>query len=96
MDAGFGGVSKYHSLNVASLSLSLSLSLFSVYSFTLRLVFVDSESCLLWTLYIVSLAKRTLAIMTAAADVRFKLNTGAEIPALGLGRFNATESRDAE
>lgn len=23
--------------------------------------------------------------MTAAADVRFKLNTGAEIPALGLG-----------
>lgn len=25
--------------------------------------------------------------MTAAADVRFKLNTGAEIPALGLGMF---------
>lgn len=26
--------------------------------------------------------------MTAAADVRFKLNTGAEIPALGLGMFS--------
>lgn len=25
--------------------------------------------------------------MAAAADVRFKLNTGAEIPALGLGRL---------
>lgn len=59
----------------------LSLSLSFLAPFVYSVVFYCVFSSYTHSVHILSYT----ITMTAAADVRFKLNTGAEIPALGLG-----------